>query len=181
MDQVLDDLGHLDGMVVDVRANEGGWDTAALEVARRFEGPRSLAFAKQTRNGPDHSDLGPWKEAWVDASEDDAYTGEVVVLTSGGTFSAAEIFVLAMGGRDHVTVLGEPTSGHLSDIHTKRLDSGWAVDFSGERYRDVHGDVHEARGVPVDQHVELDVDALADGRDVQLLAALDRHLPTTPP
>ncbi len=174
MDRVLSSLAGSRGMVVDIRANEGGWDAVSLAIAERFAGPETLAWSKQRRSGPGHDDLGPWEDSWVRAAGPGAYSEPVVLLTSGGTFSAAETFALAMGGRDRVTLLGEPSSGHFSDMVDGELPGGWEFTFSGERYRAPDGQVYEARGVPVDVPVALDVDALAGGRDVMLEAALER-------
>ena len=178
MRQVLAELGHHPALIVDIRANEGGWDSVSLAIARFFDGPEALVWEKQLRDGPAHDDFGPWKPTVIASPEPDAYTGQVVVLTSGGTFSAAETFTLAMHTRHHTTVLGEPTSGHLSDIHSRRLSNGWVVSFSGERYRAADGEVYEARGVPVDITTPLDPHSVDRGQDRMLEAALD-HIVST--
>lgn len=174
MEAVLDDLGDTSGMIVDVRANEGGWDAVSLEVATWFAGSRTLAWTKQRRDGPAHDDFTPWMEVFVEEGGSEAYTGPVVLLTSGGTFSAAETFAMAMRVRDDVTLLGEPTSGHLSDLYDGKLENGWRYTLSGERYQAADGAIYEGIGIPVDVHVDLHVDDLADGRDAMMDAALER-------
>ena len=174
MEQLMGDLDSTSGLVVDIRANGGGWDAVALDVARWFAGPRTLAWSERHRNGPEHDDFSPWEDVDVRAAVNGAYAGPVVLLTSGGTFSAAETFALAMRVRDDVTVIGERTSGHFSDLLEAELPNGWHYTFSGERYRAADGMIYEARGVPVDVAVELDVAALASDRDVMLEAALAR-------
>ena len=172
MTKVMEDLGDARGMIVDIRANEGGWDTVSLVVAAWFAGPRTVAWSEQRRDGPEHVDFGPWEDTYVDAARPGAFEGPVVLLTSGGTFSAAEVFVLAMRVRDDVTVLGERTSGHFSDVLGRRLPNRWVVDLSHERYRAADGMIYEAVGAPVDIELALDVDALATGRDTMLEEAL---------
>ena len=172
MDRVLADLGTTRGLVVDIRANGGGWDTVSLAIARRFAGPRALAWSEQRRSGPRHDQFRPWRHTYVDAAPANAYDRPVVLLTSGGTFSAAETFTLAMRVRDHVTLLGESTSGHYSDMIDGELPNGWTYTFSGERYRAADGEVYEARGTPPDHAVPVDADALRHGRDPQLEAAI---------
>ncbi|MEO1266575.1 MAG: S41 family peptidase [Myxococcota bacterium] len=164
------------GVVVDVRANEGGWDAVGLEIARWFEGPAvSPVWSKQLRNGPEQGDFGALQPVTLDASEPEAFAGPVVVLTSGATFSAGETFVLAMRQRPAVTVLGEPTSGHFSDIGTVCLPNGWALGLSSERYIAPDGTVVEGRGVGVDIAVPLNPEGLVQGRDAMLEAAF-QHL-----
>jgi carboxyl-terminal processing protease len=172
MTAVLADLGQARAMIVDVRANGGGWDEVALVIPTFFAGQRRLVWSKRTRDGPAHDDFGPWEDVYVDGARPGAFAGPVVLLTCGGTFSAAETFALAMRARDRVTLLGEPTSGHFSDLCDGELPCGWTFTYSGERYRAADGELYEARGVPVDQAVDLDVAALASGRDVMLEAAL---------
>jgi carboxyl-terminal processing protease len=174
MDDVLAELGGADGLIVDVRANEGGWDAVSLAIARRFAGGRTLAWAKQRRDGPGHTDFTLWFESYVEEATEDAYAGPVVLLTSGGTFSAAETFTLAMRGRERVTVLGERTSGHFSDMTDGELPIGWEFTFSGERYRAADEEVYEGVGAPVDVELPLDVEALEQGQDTMLEAALEQ-------
>ncbi|MEO0604417.1 MAG: S41 family peptidase, partial [Myxococcota bacterium] len=99
---------------------------------------------------------------------DDGYAGEVVVLTSGGTFSAGETFVLAMRTRERVTTLGEPTSGHLSDLYETGLGRGFRTTWSGDLYVDGDGGVHEGGGIPPDVVVTFDATGVAEGTDAML-------------
>jgi carboxyl-terminal processing protease len=172
MQQVLADLGTSRGLVVDIRANEGGWDSVGLEMATAFAGERALAWTEQLRDGPAHDDFTEPEPVYVEAAVGDAFAGPVVLLTSGGTFSAAETFVLAMRVRDSVTVLGEPTSGHFSDLVSGRLPNDWRYSLSAERYVAADGELYEARGAPVDVEMVFDPDALQQGQDTQLEAAL---------
>jgi carboxyl-terminal processing protease len=133
-----------------------------------------VVWSKAERDGPEHTDFTPYHDVRIAASDADAYDRPVVVLTSRATFSAGETFVLAMRERDHVTVLGEPTSGHFSDLFDGELPRRWTFTYSGQRYRAADGEIYEARGVPVDAAVAFDADAFAEGRDVMLEAALAR-------
>ena len=96
----------------------------------------------------------------------------VIVLTSGMTASAAEIFVMAMRVLPHVTVIGEPTSGEHSDMLGRMLPNGWEFTLSNEEYVLAGGEVFERAGVPPEVAVELDPVALANGQDVMLNMAL---------
>lgn len=174
MDLALAALGTTSGLVVDVRANEGGWDSVALDVAARFAGAETVAWSEQRRAGAPHDVFTAWDDVNVGASVAGAYEGPVVLLTSRGTFSAAETFVLAMRERDNVTVMGERTSGHLSDIDEAALPNGWTLTFSGERYRAADGELYEGVGVPVDVPVTLDVTAIDYGLDPMFVAAVQR-------
>ena len=171
-DTVVAELSDTIGIIVDVRANDGGYDLVSLAIAERFAGSRTLAWSKALRDGPDHLDFTPYRDTEVGDAVAGAYAGPVVVLASGATFSAGETFLLAMRVRDRVTVLGERSSGHFSDLYEDELPNGWFFCFSGERFRAADGEIYEAAGVPVDTEVAFDPDALGQGSDVMLEAAL---------
>jgi carboxyl-terminal processing protease len=174
MQQVMNDLRGTRAMIVDVRGNGGGWDTVALEVAAWFAGDRGVAWTEQRRAGPGRFDYTAMEATYVDAMRGGGYDGEVVLLTSGATFSAAETFGLAMRVRQNVIVLGEASSGHFSDMMDHELPNGWELTLSGERYYAADGMIYETRGVPVDVAVSFDPAALSGGTDNVLEAALDR-------
>lgn len=172
MTLVMADLLDVRAMVIDVRANEGGWDSVGLDVAAWFAGEETVAWTEQRRDGPAHDDFTDPIEVKVAASKVGAFAGPVVLLTSGGTFSAAETFALAMRVRTDVTLVGERSSGHFSDLVVQPLPNGWVFSLSGERYTAADGEIYEKVGVPVEVPVDLDVDALELGQDVMLDAAL---------
>lgn len=174
MESALTDLDGSIGLIIDVRANEGGWDTVALEISRWVAGSRTVAWSEQVRDGPAHDDFSEWEDTFVEAARPGAFSGPVILLTSGGTFSAAETFALAMRVREDVTIIGERSSGHFSDLLDHELPGGWDLSLSGERYRAADGVIYESLGVPVDVEVALDVQALAAGQDVMLEAALSQ-------
>ncbi len=174
MPRIARDLRGAQGLIVDLRNNEGGYDAVGLEVARWFQGPRTLSYWKARRAGPQHDALGPWEEVWVAASPPGALEAPIVLLVSGWTFSAAETFALSMRVRPRVVIMGERTSGHFSDLVRADLPNGWRFTYSGERYRAADGVVYEARGLPIDLPVTFDLAAFREGRDPMLEMALRR-------
>ena len=167
LEQASVDLQGVDGLIVDVRANEGGWDDVSLAIAGRFATTKTPVWDKRHR---EDGTFGSWTEISVEPIAPH-WDVPVVVLTSGGTFSAAETFVLAMRELDGVTVLGEPTSGHLSDIYGNPLSRGWRLSLSAEQYRAADGEFYEAVGVPPDVSIPFEPGL---GRGVMLEQALDR-------
>ena len=53
----LTEMGNIQGLIVDVRNNDGGNDRNAKDIAGRFTNERRLYRHVQWRNGPDHSDF----------------------------------------------------------------------------------------------------------------------------
>lgn len=172
MAEVLEDLGDVSGLVVDLRVNDGGWDAVSLALAGHFASERTLAWTECTRDGPSHDDCSAWEEAWIEPAEP-RYDGPVVVLTSGGTFSAAETFALAMRALPGVSLVGERSSGHFSDMLEGRLSNGWRYTLSNERYRAADGEIYETLGVSVDVEIPYDPDFVGDAMLDEALALLD--------
>lgn len=113
---------------------------------------------------------------YVEPHDGPRFDGPVVVMVSGSTVSAAEIFTLAMRELPNVTVVGQPTSGELSDILSRTLHNGWSLGLSNEQYLAADGTLFEAVGIPAETAIEADLlqqDAWAGGTDPWLEAALD--------
>ena len=145
LDRALAELWECGAIVVDARINGGGFDVAALAIAGRFADRRRLAFTKAARNG---DAFEPTQSIFVEPSGPSQYVRPVYLLTSPLTGSAAEIFTLGMMAMPHVTRVGEPTLGILSDDLHKRLPNGWEVSLSNEIYRAPDGSLYEDRGIP---------------------------------
>ncbi len=169
IDEAIAALAGKQRIIVDVRFNGGGLDAVALALAGRFADQERLAFTKQARDGDDFT---PLREFVVRPEGPAQFTGPVIVLTSGVTASAAEIFVMAMQALPNTLVIGEPTSGGHSDILGRRLPNGWQFGLSNEVYYASDGECYEAIGLPPEAPVAFDAAAFIAGTDTMLEAAL---------
>ncbi|MCM0613299.1 S41 family peptidase [Marinobacter sediminum] len=149
MQRVLADIGELPNLVVDLRSNGGGYDGVALRFAAYLMDRKRLAFTKSARHGDGFTGKQPIHVA--PASE--TYRGNLFVLTSELTASAAEIFVLSLLQHPRLTLIGEPTQGILSDTLERHLPNGWHLTLSNEIYRAYDGEVYEDVGIP--PHIRL--------------------------
>lgn len=147
--RVLADVGDLPHLVVDLRGNGGGYDGVALRFAAYLADRKRLAFRKAARRG---EGLTGRQAVHVSPAEG-RYTGNLYVLTSELTASAAEIFVLALLQHPRLTLIGEPTQGILSDTLERHLPNGWSFTLSNEVYWASDGQVYEDVGIP--PHVRL--------------------------
>lgn len=145
--QAMSDLSETRAIIFDVRLNGGGFDTVGMSIANRFADRRRLAFTKQTRQG---SGLTPLQEFHIEPVKGAAYTRPVYLLTSARTASAGDIFALCMRSIPHVTLVGQPSTGILSDNLKKHLPNGWMTSISNELYGSPDGLLFEGPGVPVD-------------------------------
>tara|TARA_R110002074_G_scaffold43516_2_gene113370 strand:+ start:829 stop:2175 length:1347 start_codon:yes stop_codon:yes gene_type:complete len=149
MQKVLADVGELPNLVVDLRSNGGGYDGVALQFAAFLMDRKRLAFTKSARHGTGFT--GKQAVHVVPASE--TYRGNLFVLTSELTASAAEIFVLSLLQHPRLTLIGEPTQGILSDTLERHLPNGWHLTLSNEIYRAYDGQLYEDVGIP--PHIRL--------------------------
>lgn len=170
LDEVLEDLGDLPSMIIDVRNNGGGHDAVAVAIASRFTGERLVFGSKQAYIDGDTT--AP-QDLVVGPAAGERYHGRVAVLISGQTASAAEIFTMAMRALPQVTLIGEPTVGILSDELYRSLPNGWQFSLSNEIYLTHDGELFEGTGVPPEiAALFLDKEALDEGEDSGIEAAL---------
>jgi carboxyl-terminal processing protease len=148
LESVLDDaIGSFEGansVIVDVSTNEGGFDSYARRIARRFAEIATTAYYKSPGDFPDEKPQAIVLDPPVDRPR---YIGPVYLITSANTFSAAEVFTLAMRALPNVTHLGETTDGSLSDELWKTLPNGWTLSLSNEIYLDSKGALWEGTGI----------------------------------
>lgn len=152
LDQVMTDFARARAIILDIRINGGGFDRLGMAIANRFCAADTLGFTKEGRCGDgfmaaQHFHINPTSRP--------SFQGPVYVLTSARTASAGEILTLCMRALPDVTLVGEPTTGILSDNLAKTLPNGWVTSISNEIYRAHDGEIFEKSGVPVDVPVRV--------------------------
>lgn len=147
LDEFMEDMRNAKGIILDVRFNPGGYDENAMIIASRFVAHRRHVYSKQARDGNGRT---PLKHVYIEPKGKQQYSGPVVVLTSATTFSAGEVFSLAMSSLPNVTIMGEATGGAFSDLLFKRLTNQIQFTLSNEIYLSSAGEWYEGEGVPVD-------------------------------
>jgi len=153
LDDMLEDIGSFPTMILDVRFNGGGHDTVAVAIANRFADQRRIFGTKRAFAGGDEASS---TDMVIEPHEGGRrFDGDVAVLTSGETASAAEIFVMAMRSLPQVTLVGTPTEGILSDELYRTLPNGWSLSLSNEIYLTHDDQLFEAVGVPPDVEAPL--------------------------
>ncbi len=121
----LREMGNIQGLIVDVRNNDGGNDRNAKDIAGRFTNERRLYRHVQWRNGPDHSDFTSFQADYLEPKGNITFTRPIALLTNRRVFSAAESFVLMMRTLPHVTVVGDTTGGGSGNPVYRELPNGW--------------------------------------------------------
>ena len=172
MTEAMTDLADTDGLIIDVRLNNGGRDVIALAVARFLFAGEQHVYSKVTAAmGANYlrSDI-------VLSSQDAPYTKPIILLTSASTVSAAEVFTLTMQNFPHVTLLGQPTQGALSDALEKQLPNGFSFSLANEWYLSTDDEWFERTGIPVDIAVEVFSKAQRDSKEDRALELAFRIL-----
>lgn len=172
IDEVIEELQHLDGIIVDVRNNGGGSGSDAKSIARRFADRKRVFAFTQFRNGPSHADFTGLEEKMVGPGGNNRYHKPVVLLTNRSTYSAAEDFTLMMKKFPHVTHIGDTTGGGLGNPVFRELPNGWGYRLSV--WRQVASDMSEIEGIGIAPDMQVDITP-ADFR-IQADTILERAL-----
>lgn len=159
-----------DGLIIDLRFSMGGSDLVSNKVLSYLIGKKLLIGGKQFKTPGGFSDL---QKIIISPSKTINYTGNIVVLFSQRTPSAAEVFLLGLQAREKVTFIGERSYGAFSDALPKALPNGWGITLSNERYLNFQGENYENIGLPVDHEFEfLNIKNIESGFDAQLNEAI---------
>ncbi|WDE02512.1 S41 family peptidase [Thalassomonas actiniarum] len=170
MKKILPTLHKSKGLIIDLRWNAGGYDVVSNRLlSYLIERPLYIGSkSTKLKNG-----FSQPRKIEIQPAESEQYQGPIVVLTSGLTMSAGEIFLIGLAARENVTIIGEASNGGFSDSLPKQLPNGWTFALSNERYLDFAGKNHEYSGYPVaQQHEYLNVQALKESRDYALESAI---------
>jgi carboxyl-terminal processing protease len=172
IDTALAGLPGIHGLIVDVRHNNGGLVENAIAVAGRFA-DRSLTFASvRFRNGPSHSDFSSPTAQRVVPAGVQHFSGNVYLLTNRNTYSAAELFVLAMRALGHTTTVGDTTGGQAGSPLVRELQNGWTYQFPESIEYTLGGTTFEDIGLPPDAPIQRKQSDINNGVDTQIERAL---------
>lgn len=165
MDRIIMEFNEsgVDSVAIELRFNGGGYDEASLLLAGYFTEEQYLAYRKQSYYKGEFSTL---QDIYVKPGKL-FFDGDVYVLSSGYTISAAETFIRAMlaNPNERVTVVGEKTAGFYSDALERSLPGGFTYSLSNERYLSHTGEILEGKGIEPDVRIPVCVDAARAGRD----------------
>ena len=151
------------GIVLDLRGNSGGRLDVGSRLLSRFipDGPIYRAVDRRGR------------EETINVREArPILTVPLAVLIDDGTASMGELFAVAIQEHGVGRVLGVTTAGAVAASVVLPLSNGGALQLSIELVYSGGGALLDRVGVHPDQEVELDLDALRQGHDSQLEAAM---------
>ncbi len=167
LEQFLDENLSSDGIIIDLRHNQGGDFTYCFsEIGRLTDQPREV-FQSRTKNGPGFADFTAWY-SWGIKPKGPYFNKPIVVLTDRYTISAGERSVMAFMTLPNVTVMGDTTSGAHATMIGRELANGWYYSLATQHTRLFDGKSYEGIG--------LIPDVLSKNTQEEILRGIDRTL-----
>ena len=173
MNEIVSELSFAKGIVLDIRDNGGGEDEVSRLIASFFATEEKSYQKVRFKIGPEPDDFDE-ERTWTVAPTDlNNYQEPVVLLTDRYSISAAETFSLAMRTMDHVTHVGDTTTGAFSDTVVREMPNGWYFTLPIADVRDHTGKSWESIGLPPEVLIEGSPALIDAGQDVMLERALE--------
>lgn len=146
MDSIVSTIQNAKACVIDLRFNGGGFDDASVEILNHFVGKETDICTKKVRLGNSFTE----KQLMTLNPAEKTFKGQLFVLTSHETASAAELLVLGAREIPNAETIGSTTEGVFSDILNKRLPNGWNYGLSNMIYESMEGVSYEEVGLAPD-------------------------------
>jgi carboxyl-terminal processing protease len=156
------DANNLDGLILDVRGNPGGYLTTAIDVASAYI-PSGTVVTERT---PDKETSHP--------ALDNAVAPDVpmVVLVDQGSASASELIAGAFQDHQRATIVGMPTFGKGSVQTWRSLSNGGGIRITISRWYTPDGHSVSDVGITPDVEVPFVPEDVSGDPDNQLTAAV---------
>jgi hypothetical protein len=166
-EDILKRLGDYEKLVIDLRFNRGGHDAVSMVLASKLAGRKPLTIERR---------VGKRKQVLTTPVDSEPiYKGDILVLTSSATVSAADVLIHFLSQLENVLIVGEETAGYFSDALPRILPSGLELTIPSEKYYDHEGHLLEGQGIRPHVFIPFDSEAMLLGRDHQLDWVLDNH------
>lgn len=167
----LDQNLNADGIIIDLRHNQGGDFTYCYSESGRLTNEKRLAFRSRTKNGKGPDDFTDWTDWYLEPSGT-YFDKPIVLLTDRYTISAGERAVMALRTLPNLTTIGDTTSGAHATIVGRELANGWYFSLPIQNTLLPDGLSYEGIGLPPDIRFVNDLQDVKMGFDKTLERAL---------
>lgn len=155
--------GRLRGLILDVRANRGGWSKVLSGILGHFVRGQVGTFFDQHRVRP----------LVIEPSAGPDLRGlPLIVLVDSDTASYAELLAAILQREDKAQVVGTPSAGNTETIYAYTLKDGSRLWLAQEGFHLQNGVNLEGHGVQPDSLVDVDWTHYSEDDDPQLLEGL---------
>jgi carboxyl-terminal processing protease len=153
------------GIIIDVRGNPGGIAGMGMGFAGWFVEEKNVAMGTiRTRSDTLKLVINPRARV---------YRGPVAILVDGLSGSSSEILAGGAQGLPRVRIFGSRTAGATLPSMVERLPNGDGFQYAFASYISRNGVELEGEGVKPDVEIRPTREALLEGRDPAIEAALD--------
>lgn len=160
VNEILKNRPGLDGIILDMRNNPGGFFDGAIIIASEFIDSGVVVTQKGQLLEENYNTRGRARLSWA----------PVEVLVNKGSASASEIVAGALRDRKGARLIGQQTFGKGTVQDRRELTNGGGLHVTIARWMLPGGDWIHDSGIPVDVEVEQDFETEADE---QLLKAIE--------
>lgn len=158
--------GGLDGLIIDVRSNSGGYVHLMRNTIALFHDGGSIG---STSGRSDREEQVIPTGRTIAAMEGVPIT----VLISEESASAAEMFAAGMQVLGRARIVGTPSAGNTENLYSYSFDDGSRLLLAQVAYRMPDGTLIEGRGVIPDREVDVEWWRYNPPDDPQVLAAIE--------
>ncbi|OWZ13165.1 hypothetical protein PHMEG_00013572 [Phytophthora megakarya] len=178
LEAVLLGLGDIDGLILDLRFNQGGGShVAALTIASFFASENAVAFSTDEKLPGATPRFSKTRKYYIPyTSRCTRYRGPLAVLQSQYTRGTAELLCLSLMKRPLTCRIGETTAGSLSPTRQLRLPNYWTVEIPHQRIFSAENELFEGVGIPptkVVSDMEICPTQMANGGSPKTQRAFD--------
>jgi carboxyl-terminal processing protease len=165
IERLLADNGRLDGLIVDLRGNGGGWRYVLEGLLANFASGEVGSFYNARGSTPLTITSGPLYDQLLDVP--------LVVLVDRDTESYAEVFAAALQASGRADVVGVNTAGNTETIFAYDLSDGSRLWVAQEGFKLPDGANLEGRGVLPDRSISVDWARFSERRDPHINKAIE--------
>ncbi len=164
-EQAIKACGACKGFVIDLRGNPGGIAVMANAMAGWFVAKSGVKLGTMYQRGVDLN--------FIVIPRLNGFSGPLAILVDGASASTSEIFAGGMQDLKRARVFGSRSAGAALPSVIEVLPNGDFFQYAVANYVSASGLELEGRGVTPDVAVEHTAEALRQGKDRPLDAALD--------